>query len=163
MPANTSVTITATTSASPIVSASYTLTLLNPVPVITSASRTQAVPGGTVSVVLTGTGFVSATVLTASSGTVTTTYNSPTSITAQITLPASASGNVSLVPQNPTPGGGTGTALALPIAAVTITATDPDGTNTGTARLGVGVSLSTSLVNLRYQPESLDSCRALGL
>ena len=98
--------------------------------------------------VLTGTGFVSGTVLTASSGTVTTTYNSPTSITAQVTLPASASGNLSLAAQNPTPGGGTGAALVLPIAALTMTATNPDGTaNNGTAQLGVQVNLLTSIVN----------------
>ena len=148
MPANTSVTITATTTASPIVSASYTLTLVNPIPTLVSASPTHASAGGTVSVALTGTGFVSGTVLTASSGTVTTTYTSPTSLTAHITLPASASGNVSLVAQNPTPGGGTGTALAMPIAALTMTATNPNGSaNNGTAQLGVQVNFLTSMVN----------------
>ena len=147
MPANTSVTITATTTASPIVSASYTLTLVNPVPGVVSANPTHASAGGTISMVLTGTGFVSGTVLTASSGTVTTTYNSPTSITAQVTLPANASGNLSLAAQNPTPGGGTGVALALPIAGLTMTATNSDGTNTGTARLGAPVNLTTSVVN----------------
>ncbi len=148
MPANTSVTITATTTANPIVSASYTLTLVNPIPTLVSASPTHASAGGTVSVVLTGTGFVSGTVLTASSGTIATTYNSPTSLTAQITLPTSASGNVSLTPQNPTPGGGAGTALAVPIAALTMTATNASGaTNNGTAQLGVQVNFVTSVVN----------------
>ena len=65
MPANTSVTITATTTASPIVSTSYTLTLVNPVPGVVSANPTHASAGGTISTVLTGTGFVPGTVLTA--------------------------------------------------------------------------------------------------
>ena len=85
--------------------------------------------------------------MTASSGTVTTTYNSPTSITAQITLPANASGNLSLAAQNPTPGGGTGVALVLPIAALTMTATNPDGTNNGSAQLGLWSICLTSVVN----------------
>ncbi len=155
MPANPSVTITATTTASPIVSASYTLTLVNAIPTLVSASPTHASAGGTVSVVLTGTGFVPGTVLTASSGTITTTYNSPTSITAQITLPATASGNVSLVGQNPTPGGGAGTAFALPIAALAMTATNPGGaTNNGTAQLGAQVNLLTSVVNGGVSPRT---------
>ena len=63
-------------------------------------------------------------------------------------LPATASGNVSLAAQNPTPGGGTGTALALPIPGLTMTATNPGGTtNNGTAQLGAPVNLLTSVVN----------------
>ena len=148
-------TIQAALASNPPITASYALTLVNPVPAIISASPNQALAGGTASVVLTGTGFVPGTVSTASFGTVTTTYNSSTSITAQVTLPATASGNVSLVPQNPTPGGGTGTALALPIAALTMTATNPDGTaNNGTAQLGAQVNLLTSVVNGGASPRT---------
>ena len=148
VPANPAVTIQAALASNPAITASYALTLVNPLPVLSSANPTRPVLGGTVSMVLTGTGFVPGTVLTASAGTITTTYNSPTSITAQVTLPASASGNLSLTPQNSTPGGGTGAALVLPIAALTMTATNPDGTaNNGTAQLGVQVNFITSIVN----------------
>src|SRR5271163_1088256 len=105
-------------------------------PTLTAASPTQAVSGGAASVTLTGTGFVPGTVLTSSVGTVTTTYNSAKSITAQLTLPTGATGNVTLQATNPAPGG-TSAAYQLPIATLQETATDPDGTNIGTARLGV--------------------------
>ena len=143
MPANTSVTITATTTASPIVSTSYTLTLVNPVPVISSTSPNQAVAGATVPITISGTGFVPGAVIVVNGVAAPTTYQSATAVVAQVTAVAAATGFLSVQPQNPAPGGGTGTAFQLSIATLPITATDPDGTNTGTARLGVPVNLTT--------------------
>ena len=151
MPASSSVTITAYMTSAPTVTVSYQISLTNPVPTLTSVGGVQATSGSTTSVTLTGTGFVSGTVVTASPGTVTTTYNSPTSLSAQITLPTGATGNVSLQATNSTPGGGTGAALQVSIASLQETAVDPDGTNTGTARLGVPVNFSTTNTDLLYQ------------
>jgi uncharacterized protein (DUF1800 family) len=141
-PASSAVTITATLAANTSVTASYSLTLINPAPVLSSASPAQVSAGTTTSITLTGTGFVPGTALTVSNGTVTSTYQSPTSIVAQVTLPISASGHVTLQAQNSTPGGGTSATLSVPVAqGIQLTATNSDGTNTGSARLGVPVSL----------------------
>ena len=144
MPTSAAVTITATLVSNPAITASYQLNLINPTPVITSASLAGLPAGNTTTVTLTGTGFVAGTTFTATGGTVTTTYVSPTSITAQVTLTASASGNLSIQGQNAAPGGGTGVAFQIPIWTIAVTASDPDGANTGTARLGVPVSLTAA-------------------
>ncbi len=142
MPANTSVTITASTT-SPVVSTSYTLTLDNPVPVMSSSSPSQALAGATVPITINGTGFVPATIILVNGVAAPTTYQSATVVVAQVTAGAGATGFLSVQPRNPAPGGTTGTAFQLSIATLPITATDPDGTNTGTARLGVPVKLTT--------------------
>ena len=143
MPANPSVTITATTTSSPIVSTSYTLTLVNPLPQIGGASPSQAIEGATVPITIQGSGFLPSTVILVNGVAVPTTYQSATSIVAQITDAAGATGSLSVQARNPTPGGGKGAAFHLSVATLPITATDPDGTNTGTARLGVPVNLTT--------------------
>jgi uncharacterized protein (DUF1800 family) len=144
MPASAAVTITATLTSNPAITASYQLNLINPTPVISKASLGGAPAGATTTVTLTGTGFVAGTAFSATGGTITTTYVSPTSVTAQVTLAASASGNLSIVAHNSAPGGGTGAAFQLPIYTIVLSATDSDGSNTGTARLGVPVSLSAA-------------------
>src|SRR5271170_281749 len=144
MPSNPNVTITVSMASGPALTASYKITLVNPLPTVEWTTPPQATSGAVTLVTLNGAGFVPGTVLTTSIGKATTTYKSPTSVTAEITLPAGAAGNVSLTPKNPTPGGGTGAAYQMPIASIRITATDPDGTNTGTARLGVPVNFTTA-------------------
>jgi uncharacterized protein (DUF1800 family) len=146
MPASSSVTVTATTTASPIVSTSYTFTLINPAPTLKSASPNQAIAGATTPITLTGTGFVSSTVVLVNGSAVTSTYQSPTSIVAQIA--GQASGSLSVVAKNPTPGGGASAANSIPVGSVSLTATDADGTNTGTARLGVPVNLASSVTDM---------------
>jgi uncharacterized protein (DUF1800 family) len=144
MPASTAVTITATLTSNTAITASYNLSLVSPAPAITSASVTNLPAGTTASVTLTGTGFIPSTTFTASGGTVTATYVSTTSVTAQVTVAAGATGNFTIEAQNPSPGGGTSAALTIPVWYIQATATDPDGTNTGTARLGVPVSITTT-------------------
>jgi len=144
MPASAAVAITATLTSNPAITATYQLNLIDPTPVITSASPAGVPAGTTTTVTLTGTGFLAGTVFTATGGTVTTTFVSPTSVTAQVTLAATASGNLSIQGSNPAPGGGTGATFQMPIYTIALTATDPDGTNTGTARLGVPVSLTAA-------------------
>ena len=140
-----SVVITAALTSNPSITASYTLTFLDPVPSVSSANPTQAVAGATVPITLTGTGFVSSTVILVNGAAVPTTYQSGTSVIAQVTAPAGSTANLAVQAQNPTPGGGTSaTALQLATASLQLTATDPDGTNTGTARLAVPVSISSA-------------------
>ncbi|AXC12924.1 hypothetical protein ACPOL_3641 [Acidisarcina polymorpha] len=151
MPTNGNVTITATLTSNPAVSTPYPLTLVNPAPVITSMSPLNAPAGSTIAVTLTGHGFVPGTTIVSNVGSIgSTTYQSPTSVVAQLTLPASATGNLSLQAQNPAPGGGLGAALQSAISTLQITATNAAGTNTGTAQLGVPVNLTATVANSQY-------------
>ncbi len=116
----------------------------NPIPSLNLANPTQAVAGATVPITLTGTGFVASTVILVNGVATPTTYNSATSVVAQIASPVGSTGNLVLQAQNPSPGGGTSAIMQLSIATLQITATDSDGTNTGTAQLGVPVTLTTT-------------------
>ena len=147
MPASSAVTITASLTSNPSITASYSLTLINPAPVIASTSATQLTAGATTSVTLTGTGFVPGTVLSVDSGgSVTATYQSPTTIVAQVTLPITAQGNANLQAQNGAPGGGTSAAFAIPVGqGIQLAASSPDGTNPAIARLGVPVNLTATV------------------
>ena len=107
MPANPTVTITCYLSNLPALTTSYTITLINGLPTVTSASPTQAVAGATVPITLTGTGFVSGTVILVNGAAVPTTYQLTTSVVAQITTPAGSTSNLAVQAQNPAPGGGT--------------------------------------------------------
>jgi hypothetical protein len=143
MPTPSTATIKVWLTSTPTLTTSYQVTLVNPLPTLTRSSPTQAASGATATASVIGTGFVSGTTLTSNIGTVTTSYTSYYDVTAQITLPAGASGNLILQATNPAPGGGTSTSLSIPIATISATATNPDGTNTGTARLGVPVTFSS--------------------
>ncbi len=151
MPANPVVTITCylqgAPPAYPTVTTTYTLTLVNPVPQFSSIASGNLTSGAATSVTLNGTGFTPRTVITSSVGSITSSYLSPTSMTAWVSLAAGVTGNVSLQANNPGPGGGTGSSFSVPILSLQMTATDPDGTNTGTARLGSWVNFATTLEN----------------
>lgn len=138
MPSNTSVTVKATLTANPAITASYTMNIINAVPTIYSASPNTLSVGGTNTVTINGAGFVPGTVIYANGTAVTATYSSYSSMTAQIPVSGTATGSVSLTAVNPTPGGGTSSALSVSIAKPTITLTEysGDGTNTATVRLG---------------------------
>ncbi len=151
--------ITAALTSNPSITASYPLTLVNPAPLINNSNPTQALAGGAESMTLTGTGFVPGTVILVNGTAVPTTYSSATSIVAQITGPAGSSANLSVLAQNPSPGGGTSAAIQIPVATLQLTATNPSGTNTGTAMLGVPVNFSA--VQHRYisHRRALDAAR----
>ncbi len=143
MPANRTVRVTTYLTNLPALTTSYTFTLAYPMPTITSASPSQAVAGATVPITLTGSGFVSNTVILVNGAAVPATYQSGTTMIAQVTAPAGSTGNLAVQGKNPAPGGGTGSAFQVGTASLQVNATDPDGTNTGTARLGVPVNFST--------------------
>jgi uncharacterized protein (DUF1800 family) len=141
------VTISAYMKSYPTLATSYTLTLQNPMPIVTSATPAQLLAGGTQTVTLTGSGFVSGTTVTFGSSTLPITYASFNSATIQVPVAATASGTLSFQIQNPSPGGGLGTSFTEAIAppAIALAATDSDGTNTGTAELGVSVVLTPTV------------------
>jgi uncharacterized protein (DUF1800 family) len=141
MPAG-SVVVTAALTANSAVTATYQLSLANTVPVVTNSNPGQALAGASSSITLSGSGFVPSTVILVNGSAVSSTYQSSTSIVAQISGPAGSSANLSVQAQNPAPGGGTGAAFQLPVATLQLTATNPSGTNTGTAMLGVPVNFA---------------------
>ncbi|AXC15936.1 hypothetical protein ACPOL_6724 [Acidisarcina polymorpha] len=151
MPESSAVIVKSTLSSNSAVSSSYHLALLNPTPVINSMSPLNVPVGATTSVTLTGHGFVPGIAVVSNLGTIaSTTYKSATSVVVQLTLPASASGTLSLQAKNPTPGGGLGAALQSGVSTLHITASNSDGKDTGTARLGVPVSLTATVANSQY-------------
>ncbi|MDO7851291.1 choice-of-anchor D domain-containing protein [Hymenobacter convexus] len=91
---------------SDVASAPVQIDVANPAPTLTALSTSSGTTGTTVSIVLTGTGFTTASVVNFNNTTVTPTFTSATSLTVSFTLPATA-GNYPITVSNPTPGGGT--------------------------------------------------------
>src|SRR5271168_829594 len=71
----------------------------NPAPKILGHLPSQAVEGGTVPITMSGNGFVSTTVILVNGVAVPTTYQSATSVVAQISDPAGSSANLSVQAQ----------------------------------------------------------------
>jgi uncharacterized protein (DUF1800 family) len=148
MPANRSVTVTATLVAFPSVTASYQFVLLNPVPGVASTSPASLPKASTnASVSVWGGDFVAGSTVLLNGVAVPTTFTSSGQLVAQVTIPASASGSLPIAVVNPTPGGGSSNTLQVPVAtpAITLTASSIDGTNTGTGRLGLSEQISASV------------------
>jgi uncharacterized protein (DUF1800 family) len=150
MPANPNVTISTSLVGDPTATASYSFTLVNPIPAINSGGvePTELLAGGTQNVVLTGSGYLPGRTVAIFNGThlpvtVTNFYR----LTVPIPVPTIATGNLSLQLYNPGPGGGLGSTFKIAVAPVSIalTATDQDGTNTGTAELGAEVAMTANV------------------
>jgi hypothetical protein len=88
------------------------LVVNNPSPTIASVSPSMELVGGTASVIMvTGTGFVSTTVINVNGSARATTYTSATQVSVTLTAADLAgTGSISLTAVNPSPGGGTSTA-----------------------------------------------------
>ena len=97
----------------------FTILAANPVPSISSLSPNSAIAGGgAFTLTLTGSGFVSGSVVRWNGANRTTTFGSSTSLTASI--PASdiaSAGNTTVTVFNPAPGGGTSNGVTLTILA----------------------------------------------
>jgi uncharacterized protein (DUF1800 family) len=105
LPATANVTITATDIDNGV-SASTVLTLVNPVPVVTSVTPSNIDAGSVVSGIISGTSFEPATTVVVDGQTVPTTYVSSTSLSFSWTLPDWASGDHSVSTVTAGPGGG---------------------------------------------------------
>src|SRR5882757_1759417 len=127
IPNPNTLTITAVTQATPVASASLTESILNPIPVVSSAQATETVAGGTsYSLDVMGTGFISTSQLQVGGATVPSTLVSSTELrsTGTITV-ATGVTTVAVVVTNPDPGTMTANAsaqvvnlkVALPAAA----------------------------------------------
>ncbi len=102
-----------------------TLTLLNPAPILTSVTP-SSVPVITAPTVVTlqGTGFVASSIAKSTTGTVyPTNFLSDVALEATITSPLNTLGTISLVVENPAPGGGTSAPVVLTLSNSTPTIT----------------------------------------
>jgi hypothetical protein len=143
MPTNPVVVAKATLVANGAISASYQMTLINSVPSVYGIQPPQLLTGGTNTAKVSGSGFVTGTVINVGGVAVPTTFQSSTAVTAQIAVSNTAQGSLAMTAVNPAPGGGPSAVLQAPIAtnAIQLAAYNSDGTNTGSARLGRNVSI----------------------
>jgi uncharacterized protein (DUF1800 family) len=147
MPANRSVTVTVYLQSLPALTTSYTLTLNNPVPVVTSTAPAQLLSGGSQTLTLTGSGFVPGTTVLFNGAALPIAYVSYTQATVQVPVAANATGTVTLQVENPAPAGGAGTTFIESIepSSIALTATGWDGVNTGYADEDFTVAMSASI------------------
>ena len=103
VPSPNTITVTATSVQDNSRSGNSAVSILNPAPVETSISPTGFTVGA-FSITVDGSGFVNGSVVYFGSTALTTTYVSPTQLTATGTATASQAGNVSVTVQNPNPG-----------------------------------------------------------
>ncbi len=138
MPANPNVIVTVALTATPSVSASYAFTLVNPIPVIYNANGPLRI-GATNPITITGDGIVPGTAVLVNGTAVQSTYQSSSSLLAQIPVAASASGTLPIVLQNPSPVGGISAAFqaSITLPTIQIYAYTSGGVNTGLAQLGL--------------------------
>jgi uncharacterized protein (DUF1800 family) len=103
-------TITATSVADPTKTASGTITVVNPKPVLTAVSP-SSIGVGAFMLTVTGTGFVNGSKVNFGGQPLTTMFVSHTELTATGTATAGQAGNVAVTVTNPNPGTSTSTAL----------------------------------------------------
>jgi uncharacterized protein (DUF1800 family) len=114
LPSPNTITITATSAADPTKSASAAVTLLNPVPAVSSVSP-ASIGVGAFSITISGTGFVRGATVNFGGQSLTTTFVSASELTANGTAAVSQVGSVSVTVQNPDPGGSTSGGLTAQI------------------------------------------------
>lgn len=120
IPNPNTITVSANSVSSPSTSGSAPVSILNPVPVISTAAASPN-SGTSYTLEINGTGFVSGAQIQVSSANVTTNFISPTALQAAITI-ASGSGPISVDVVNPNPGGSTSNAMSATIDLATIAA-----------------------------------------
>jgi len=138
MPGNPNVVVTVALTADPTVTTSYLLTLVNPAPSIYGTSPNVLSAGQTTSVTISGTGFVAGSTVLVNGAAVSTTYQSFTSLIAQVPVSATASGAITLTVSNPAPGGGLSAQSSITVVqpTITVTAVSGQGVDPATAVLG---------------------------
>lgn len=122
LPNPNTVTVTAVTQATPAAtSAPVTESILNPLPVASSATTAQTASATSYNLVLNGTGFVSTSQIQVAGTGVATTFVSPTQLSATIAIPANST-SVMVSVTNPDPGGSTSPTLQTSVARTSLTA-----------------------------------------
>ncbi len=146
MPSSPTATVTVFLTTQTNATVSYTMTLVNPVPAVTTIAPAQLLTGSTQTVALTGSGFVPGTTVTLNGATLSYTYIDYNDASVQVPVPASASGTLTFRVSNPAPGGGTSTFTdVIQPNVITLTATDSYGTNTGYTELGVPLTMTANV------------------
>ena len=122
LPSPNTVTISAVTQATPAATATpITASLLNPLPVLTTATTAQTTSATTYNLVVNGTGFVSTSQIQIAGTSVATTLASSTQLSATITVAANAT-SVAVSVTNPDPGGSTSATAQTTVAKTSLTA-----------------------------------------
>jgi hypothetical protein len=127
-----------------------TLTVTNPVPTLTSLSPSSAATGGAAfTLTVNGSNFVNGSTVKWNGASRTTTYVSPTQLTASIlAADIATTTTVPVTVFNPTPGGGTSGSktftVAIPLAGVSTTKLTFNGQNMGTTSASQSVTLSNT-------------------
>ena len=120
----------------------------NPAPTLTALQPSSTTAGSAAfTLTLSGTNFVSGSVVNFGGATLTTTYVSASQLTAAVPATAvAAAGTPSVTVTNPTPGGGTSNALTFTVTSVTtnpvpvLTSLQPSSTNAGSAAFTLTVN-----------------------
>jgi uncharacterized protein (DUF1800 family) len=98
-------------------SASTTINLVNPVPVVKNLTPASLSPGIPTSITITGSHFVPDSAATVDGTSVTTTYISPSTLALTVSVPAFSKGDHVLGVITSSPGGGTSNSVRLPVTA----------------------------------------------
>jgi len=120
IPSTNTVTVSAVSVASPSVSGSAQVSILNPVPSVTAATATL-VSGTSYSLEVDGASFVSGAQIQAGGANVTTTFVSGTDLQATVTIPSGTTA-LSVVVENPSPGPAPSNAVNAAIYLASVTA-----------------------------------------
>ena len=143
LPSPNPINVTATSVANTALNGTSSVTVENPMPTVSGVSP-AAIPIGSFSLTVTGTGFVSASQVTFGGTTLTTTFVSATQLTATGSATAAQKGttvNVAVV--NPNPGSATSSGFPIKVGSTGVVAVSP-----ATATLSVGASQQfTAAVN----------------
>jgi len=120
IPTTNTVTVTAVSVASPSTFGSATVSILNPVPLVTAATATP-VSGTSYTMEVSGTAFVNGAQIQVGGSSVTTTFVSSTDLQATVTIPSGTT-TLSVGVVNPSPGGVVSNAVSPTIYKSTVTA-----------------------------------------
>jgi uncharacterized protein (DUF1800 family) len=127
IPSANNVTVTATSMADSTASGNAAVTLGNPIPILTSAMPTEMIVGIPFTVTLTGSGFMNGSVVNLGTQKLTTTFISPTELTATGTATSAQIGNaVPITVTNPNPVSATSAPIFAQVVAssnITVTVT----------------------------------------
>ena len=123
LPTGNSVTITAVSVASPTASGSLTENILNPLPVVTSASTVGYGTTGTAYLIdVIGAGFVNGATVEVGGVSQSTTFVSATELNATYTSTTGQSGSILVAVDNPAPGASNSASVSTPLQQATATA-----------------------------------------
>ena len=141
--------VTASLTYDSTVSTSYVMSLLNPMPATYSTSTGQLVAGSTTTVTINGAGYVPGSTVLVNGNAVPTTYQSLTTLQAQITVSNGTTGSLSITVSSPAPGGGTSSAVSISTvqSSIHLSAASGQGSNPTTAALGRNTTFTASVSN----------------